>query len=192
MDEIPKFKQGLTRERWLTAIKDAAFAPLRSLVLLQPGPSTSWKVLERGSVSTNSYLHRIHSFALNMNWLPWPVLPKNCWPALRFKRKRAITREEHQAILAGENSEEWRAFYQLLWHLGGSQTDIATLTHEAIDRSARTIAYARRKTGSLSLLHFGDAVAQILRTRPQKGLLFPMLGLWKQADRGKTFTAAAN
>jgi len=187
MDEIPKLKQGPTRERWLTAINDRAFDSLRALVVLQTRAEHFLKVLELGSVATNSYLRRVHSFALNMNWLPWPVLPRNCWPALKFKQKRAITWEEHQAILTGEKSPEWHAYYQLLWHLGGSQTDIATLSHEAIDWTARTISYTRHKTGTISLLHFGDSVAAILKTRPEKGLLFPMLGLWKQADRGKAF-----
>jgi hypothetical protein len=35
-----------------------------------------------------------------MNWLPWPLIPKRQWPAVEFKDKRAITWEEHQAIVA--------------------------------------------------------------------------------------------
>ena len=31
-------------------------------------------MLEAGKVSTNVYLRRIHNFALDMTWLPWPVL----------------------------------------------------------------------------------------------------------------------
>jgi integrase len=144
-------------------------------------------VLERGGVSTNSYLRRIHSFALDMDWLPWPVLAKKRWPAFKFKPKRAITAAEHQQILAGEHNPEWHAFYQLLWFLGGSQTDIATLRAEDIDWPGRTISYSRVKTGSVSLIHFGEAVAEILQSRPQAGFLFPMIALWKQADRGKAF-----
>jgi hypothetical protein len=53
------------------------------------------KVLENGSISTNVYLRRIHNFALDMNWLPWPVLPKKRWSAVRFKEKRGITLKEH-------------------------------------------------------------------------------------------------
>ena len=34
------------------------------------------KVLEAGSVATNVFLRRIHNFALDMSWLPWPVLAK--------------------------------------------------------------------------------------------------------------------
>ena len=73
-------------------------------------------------MSTNIYLRRIHNFALDMNWLPWPVLPKRRWPAFKFKEKRGITLKEHQAIVARELNLERRAFYQLAWHLGASQS----------------------------------------------------------------------
>lgn len=54
-------------------------------------PEHFLKVLESGSVSTNAYLRRVHNFALDMNWLPRPVLAKNSWPTVEFKEKRAIT-----------------------------------------------------------------------------------------------------
>ena len=187
MDEIPKLKSGSTRTRWETAVNSKAFDPLRERVVLETRAEHFLRVLETAGVSTNSYLRRIHSFALDMDWLPWPVLAKKRWPVLKFKPKRAVTWEEHQKILAGEHSPEWTAFYQLLWFLGGSQTDIATLRADNIDWTGRTVAYSRAKTGSLSLIHFGEAVAEILRSRPQEGFLFPMIALWKQADRGKAF-----
>jgi len=187
MDQIPKLKSGNTQERWLTAIKDKALEPLRELVLLETRSDHFLSVLENGSVSTNSYLRRIHRFALDMDWLPWPILPRKRWPVIRFKQKRAITWQEHQKILAGENNPEWHSYYELLWHLGGSQTDIASLTAADIDWVHRTVCYTRGKTESLCVLHFDDEVAEILRARPREGFLFPMIALWKQADRGKAF-----
>ena len=80
-----------------------------------------------GSISTNIYLRRIHNFALDINWLPWPVLPMKRWPAIKFKEKRGITWEEHQAIVARELNPGRKAFYQLAWHLGAAQSDIAFL-----------------------------------------------------------------
>jgi integrase len=187
MEEIPKLKTGSTRVRWLCAIQDKAFDPLRKLVVLETRSEHFLKVLGQGSVSTHSYLRRIHTFALDMNWLPWPVLPRKRWPIIRFKPKRAITWEEHQKILAGERTPEWHDYYELLWHLGGSQSDVASLSNQDIDWPSQTIAYSRKKTGSLSVLHFGPEAAAILERRPRTGLLFPMLGLWKEADRGKAF-----
>jgi hypothetical protein len=151
MDEIPKLKQGSTRERWLTAVRDKALNPLRARVVLETRPEDFLKVLESGSVSTNSYLRRIHRFALDMNWLPWPVLPLRRWPALKHRPKRAITREEHQKILAGESNSEWHDYYELLWHLGGAQTDIATLSVGDIDWNERTISY---DTNQITPLHW--------------------------------------
>jgi integrase len=61
------------------------------------------------------------------------------------------------------------------------------LTADTIDWAARTISYARMKTGSQAMIHFGDSVAEILRGRPQVGLLFPQVSKWKESDRGKAF-----
>ena len=41
------------------------------------------------TVSTNVYLRRLHNFCVDMNWLPWPLVPKRQWPAVEFKEKRA-------------------------------------------------------------------------------------------------------
>ena len=48
-------------------------------------------MLQTGTVSTNVYLRRLHNFCVDMNWLPWPLVPKRQWPAVEFKDKRAIT-----------------------------------------------------------------------------------------------------
>jgi integrase len=187
MDEIPKLKHGNTRSRWLTAIKDEALDSIRDLVVLETRAEHFLRVLESGSVSTNSYLRRIHSFALDMNWLPWPVLPRKRWPVIHFKEKRAITWEEHQKILAGEHNPEWRAYYEILWHLGGSQTDMAKLMAEDIDWTTRAISYARVKTNSLALIRFDDVVEAILKSRPASGYLFPQIARWRHSDRAKAF-----
>src|ERR1035437_225694 len=152
-----------TRVRWESAVKSKAFDTIRKLVVLETRAEHFLRVLETGGVSTNSYLRRIHGFALDMNWLPWPVLARKQWPALRFKEKRAITWEEHHKILAGESNPAWRGLYQFLWCLGGAQTDIATLRAEDVDWADRTISYPRQKTGTMSLIRFADSVAEILQ-----------------------------
>jgi hypothetical protein len=60
-------------------------------------------VLKAGSVSTNVYLRRLHNFALDTNWLLAPTLVKRKWPAPGYRKRRAITRDEHQRIVAREN-----------------------------------------------------------------------------------------
>src|ERR1700680_1989672 len=144
MEEIPKLKQDETRHRWLTAIKDTALDSVRKLVVLETQAEPFLKVLQDGSVSTNIYLRRIHNFALDMNWLPWPVLPKKRWPAIKFKDKRGITLAEHQAIVTRELNPERKAFYKLAWHLGAAQSDLAFLEAENVDWENHVISYARK------------------------------------------------
>ena len=50
MDEIPKLKQGETRSRWLTGIKDKALDSIRNLVVLETQAEHFLKVLEQGLV----------------------------------------------------------------------------------------------------------------------------------------------
>ena len=38
--------------------------------------------------------------------MPWAILPKKRWPAVKFKEKRAITWAEHCAIIAREGNAE--------------------------------------------------------------------------------------
>jgi integrase len=118
------------------------------------------------------FLRRIHNFAVDMNWLPWPLLPKKRWPKLNFKEKRAITWEAHQQIVAREPNAEMRLFYQLLWNLGGGQSDVANL---------------RAKTGTVSLLHFSASVVAILDELPKQGPLFPRLADMHEKHRAKEF-----
>src|SRR5438552_10450831 len=183
MDEIPKLKKGNTRNRWLAAIKDKALDSIRNMVVLETQAEHFLKVLEKGSVRTNIYLRRIHNFALDMNWLPWPVLPKKRWPIIKFKEKRGITREEHQAIVARGQNPERKAFYQLAWHLGASQSDIAFLEAENIDWESNVISFARKKTGSIALMRFDEETAELLRSLPNRGPLFPYLRSVRAGDR---------
>jgi integrase len=187
MEQIISTKKGPTRERWEYAIKDKALDLIRNRKLIQTSSEHFLDVLNIGSVSTNVFLRRTHNYAIGMHWLPWPVLPKLHWPAVQYKEKRAITFAEHQLIINREYNLATRAYYQLLWHLGGSQTDIATLTTEDIDWYDRTIAYQRQKTGVTSLISFGEEVAAILQTLPQLGYLFPALARIHERHRSKLF-----
>jgi integrase len=147
MDEMTKTKTGPTRARHIVAMKDKAFDLIRNLPILETHSAHFLKVLELGSVSTNVYLRRIHNFALDMNWLAWSILPKRQWPKVKFKEKRAITLEEHQRIIAAEVNPERKTLYQLCWHLGASQGDIANLKGEDVDWTNNTVSFTRQKSG---------------------------------------------
>jgi integrase len=143
-------------------------------------------------VTTNAYLRRLHNFALDMNWLLAPVLPPKKWPKVKHAKKRAITQGEHARILAREGNSERRAFYALLWHLGGSQTDVACLRAENIDFTNSVIGYQRAKldeveTHTGAWIRFGPDVETLLRTLPAAGPLFPYLATVDCKDRATEF-----
>ena len=187
MEEMKKCKKGVTKERWERAVKEKPFDRIRKLNLLETKPESFLAVLASGTVSTNIFLRRMHNFALDMNWLPAPIIPRRQWPKIEFKTKRGITVEEHEEILADERNPEWHAYYEMLWHLGGSQSDIAMLQAEDIDWNAGTISYNRMKTKASAIVRCGPKVLEVLKLRPKQGPLFPMLCSWPETDRAKAF-----
>jgi integrase len=146
MKKIISLKTGSTRERWENAIKDIAFDLIRHRRLLQTSAEHFLAVLNAGTVATNVFLRCAHNFAIGMHWLPWPVLPKLQWPAIHYKDKRAITLAEHEKIIRRERNPELNAFYELLWHLGAAQSDLASLTAENVNWTERMVAFRRHKT----------------------------------------------
>ena len=180
-------KRGSTKERWERGSRQTAFDLIRKLVIIETQADHLLACMKAGTVSTNILLRELHNYCLAMNWLSWPIIQRKFWPKFEYKPKRAITMEEHQMIIGRERNGELRALYELCWHLGGSQTDMANLTAENIDWSDRVISYARRKTESPAFIHFGPAVETLLRSLPMKGLLLPKIGLWMEKHRAKEF-----
>ena len=184
LDAIVETKSGSTQDRWRRAAKETALDGIRNRVILETQAEHLLACLKAGTVSTNVHLRKLHNFCISMNWLPWPLIPKRLWPEVRFKDKRAITNEEHQLIIEREKNPERNAFYELCWHLGGSQTDIANLKAEDIDWPNQTIAYARQKTGSLAMIHFGPDIEAILRRLNATGYLFPYANAQDMYNKG--------
>ena len=129
----------------------------------------------------------MHNFALDMGWLPWPVLAKKRWPKIHFKEKRAVTWAEHQAIFAGELNPERRAYYECCWHLGGAQTDVANLMAQDIDWQTRIVSFFRQKTGTPSIIRFGSELERVLRSLPQIGPIFPNHRELRETHRSREF-----
>lgn len=162
-------------------------AGLLKLPLLRTRPDEFLRAVNSGTVSTNTYLCRFQNFAVDLGWLPKPILPKKRWPKVRHQPKRAVTDEEHRRILDRESNPERRAFYQLCWYLGGASTDVATLQAGNIDWRNRTISYNRRKTAQLSGIKFGPGCEAVLRSLPHAGALFPYLATVRASDRATEF-----
>ncbi len=187
MDEILRMKQGDTHRRWLVETKRQAYDPIRNKLLVETQAEHFLLVLADHKVSTNVYLRRLHNFALDMNWLGCTVIPKRQWPPVEYGEKRAITLEEHQKVVERELNPERKHFYELLWQLGASQSDLAHLDAKDVDWVDRTITYHRMKTGSLAQLHFGELVVKILEELPRTGPLFPYLITVRPCDRATEF-----
>ena len=180
-------KKGANQERWLRVAKDKALAPLLPKVIIETQGELLLHVLQCGKVSTNVYLRRLHNFCVDMNWLPWPLVPKRQWPAVEYKEKRAITLAEHLAIVARENNPERKAFYKLAWYLGASQSDLAFLQAEDVDWNNNVISYRRMKTGTVAIMRLDDDMAELLRDLPGNGPLFPYLRTVRAGDRATEF-----
>ena len=187
IDALIAMKQGNNQLRWKTAAKDRAFAPLLPRVIIETPGELLLKVMQAGKVSTNVYLRRLHNFCADMGWLPWPLIPKRQWPVVKFKEKRAITLEEHQKIIAAEVNPERKALYQLCWHLGASQGDIASLQGEDVDWTNGTISFTRKKTGVPVIVHLGTDTLNLLKDLPGEGPMFPYLATVRAGDRATEF-----
>lgn len=191
IEALTATKQAANQERWRRVAKDKALAVLLPKIIIETPGELLLKVMQLGTVSTNIYLRRLHNFCLDMNWLPWPLIPKRQWPAIRFKEKRAITWAEHCRIVAREKNPERKAFYQLAWHLGASQSDLAHLQATDVDWPARIICFVRMKTRwrgqQPPQIRFGKEVEAILGTLPKAGPLFPYMRAVKPGHRATEF-----
>ena len=187
IESLTNSKSGANQHRWRIAARDKAFAPLLPRVIIETPGELLLNVIQAGTVSTNVYLRRLHNFCVDMNWLPWPLVPKRQWPALKFKEKRAITLEEHQKIIAAEVNPERKALYQLCWHLGASQGDIANLKGEDVDWQNGTVSFTRKKTGVAVLVHLGHEALNVFKDLPCEGMLFPYLASVRAGDRATEF-----
>jgi len=184
-------KSGSSRRRWERALPDRAFDHIRNRIIVETRAEILLKVLQSGTVSTNKFLRQIHNFCVDMSWLPWPLIPKRQWPPVRYKVKRAVTAEEHKRIVDREKNPELKAFYQMAWHLGASQSDLANLQAEDVDRKSRIICFVRMKTAwrgqQPPQIRFGREVEALLETLPKTGPLFPRIARMEDKHRAKEF-----
>jgi integrase len=89
--------------------------------------------------------------------------------------------------VAAEANPERKVFYQLCWHLGASQGDIASLKGEDIDWADSTVSFFRKKTGVPVLVHLGGEALNLLKDLPGEGPLFPYLSRVRAGDRATEF-----
>jgi integrase len=187
IEALTDTKHDANKERWRIAARDPALAHLMPRIIIETPGEALLNAMKAGTVSTNVFLRRLHNFCVDMNWLPWPLIPKRQWPAVKFKEKRAITLEEHQKIIAAEVNPERKTLYQLCWHLGASQGDIAGLKGEDVDWTNATVSFTRKKTGVPVLIHLGAEALNLFKDLPGEGVLFPYLSRVRAGNRATEF-----
>jgi integrase len=164
-----------SRDRKERACKGKAFDRIRNKRLLETTAEDFLAVLAGKGAMVSQYLKCVHNLALGLNWLLQPVLGAKQWPSIEKQKKRAITREEHQKIIAAEGNVERRSYYEMLWHTGAAQTDAAEFSNANVDWSRRTLGYVRRKTGEHATLQIGHQMESLLKQLPQDGPFFPRI-----------------
>jgi integrase len=82
---------------------------------------------------------------------------------------------------------ERKRLYQLCWHLGASQGDIASLKGEDVDWQNNTVSFVRKKTGVPVLVHLGGEALNLFKDLPAEGQLFPYLSRVRAGDRATEF-----
>jgi integrase len=189
IEALTDTKHDANKDRWRIAARDPALAPLMPRIIIETPGEALLNAMKAGKVSTNVFLRRLHNFCVDMNWLPWPLIPKRQWPAVKFKEKRAITLEEHQKIIAAEVNPERKTLYQLCWHLGASQGDIANLKGEDVDWTNGTVSFVRKKTGVPVLIHLGHEALNLFKDLPGEGVLFHYLSRVRAGDRVTEFAS---
>jgi integrase len=165
-----------TQARCAQGFRSKAYDPIRNKSLVQTTGEDLLAIIHANGNCVAHYLRRLHNLALDLGWLPWPILAKRAWPKIHSKGRRAITVEEHAAVIASEKNPERRVYYELLYETGAAQTDAANLTAENLDWKNGLLVYRRKKVGPFSepcRLTIGKKLRCLLDVLPSSGDLFP-------------------
>jgi len=187
MDEFCRRGQEQTQAHRRRVARRSPQNRLKNMKLVETTADDLINVLRAGGVMTNTFVRCLHNLAVGLGWLPWPILPSKMWPTVETKPKRAITREEHERIVAAEKNVERRRYYEMLWETGAAQTDAALLRAEDVDWQQRTISYQRCKTREWAHLQIGPRLEALLRLLPSAGLLFPAMARTTNSARSSEF-----
>jgi integrase len=190
MDEMATHGILTTQDRCARGFRSKAYDAIRNKPLVQTTGADLLAIIHANGNCVAHYLRRLHNLAVDLGWLPWPILAKRAWPKIRSQSKRAITAEEHAAVIASEKNSERRAYYELLYETGAAQTDAANLTTENIDWQNGILIYQRKKLGLFSepaRLTIGSKLNTLLQSLPRSGDLFPNIRTTSANHRAAEF-----
>jgi integrase len=163
MDEYARKGAPQTQERKGRVFRMPDFDPIRDKLVIGTVAEDFFAVLRSDKVVVKRYLIQLQNFAVDVGWAPRPIIPRRAFPKPSRKiNMRAITREEHERILAAEQDTERFLYYRLLWEIGASQSDAAKLWAENFDLDKGVLMFERSKTGQLCRMQISDKVREIL------------------------------
>jgi hypothetical protein len=189
MREYATHGRDTSQERSSRMVMSPTLDGIRDRKLIETTSEDLLDLLRRGGAATNNYVRRYHNLALKLGWLPRPILYPAVWPKVTPKKRRAVTQEEYDRIIAAEGNFERRAYYQLLWETGAAQTDGALIRAEDVDWEKDVVFYQRQKLRADSPpcgLALSPALADLLKDLPGEGFLFPRIAResnnWRAAE----------
>lgn len=189
MREFATHGRETTQERSSRMAMSPTLDAIRNRKLIETTSEDLLDLLRHGGAATNNYMRRYHNLALKLGWLPRPVLYPAVWPKVTPKRRRAITKEEFERIIAAEGNLERRAYHRILWETGAAQTDGALIRAEDVDWEKGVLFYQRKKLRADSPpcgLGLSPMLSNLLQDLPGEGFLFPRIAResnnWRAAE----------
>jgi len=104
MDEMATHGIPTTQERCSRAFCSKAYDSIRHKPLVQTTGADLLAIMHAHGNCVAHYLRRLHNLAVDLGWLAWPILAKRARPKIRSQTKRAITAEEHRAVITSEKN----------------------------------------------------------------------------------------
>jgi len=194
LEEMAARYQGSTRTRFQKFARSRPILLIKDVRLTETESAHFLAVLNhsKAGVSTNKWLRIVHNRALDLNWLPMPVMARKAWPSSRAKRVQAIARKQHEKLIETEQDPGFRHYLEMLWETGGSQTDTAELRRDNIDEERHCLTYSRKKMRNQNeqegaAITIGNSLKELLAKLPKEGLLFPKLAQQRENVRASRF-----
>jgi hypothetical protein len=100
MDEMATHGIPSTQARCARGFRSKAYHPIRNKPLVQTTGEDLLGVIHANGNCVAHYLRRLHNLALDLGWLPWPILAKRAWPKILSQAKeRSLPKNMGQSSL---------------------------------------------------------------------------------------------
>jgi len=138
------------------------FDPIRDKTIADTDPTDCTRILKTATASGHGLMLSLHKHAVGNNWLFGSLMTKNIKTSTARKlgdSTATLEEEEYHKIIKAidgviaepknnnlKGALEFRDWTELLWHVGGSSKDMATLTTDNVDWENGNLVYYREKS----------------------------------------------